>query len=165
MRVDSRAERVPCYCALCISRCGSIALVEDGRFVRLEPDPTHPTGAALCAKGRAAPELVHHAERLLYPIKRTRPKGDPNPGWQRMGWDEALDTTAMRLRVFDFMADQCRRYPPDRVEEICGVSRDAVEQAAQMLWEARPVAYYAWSRVEMHTGSTQSREPSRSSTH
>ena len=24
-------------------------------------------------------------------MKRTRPKGDPDPGWQRIGWDEALD--------------------------------------------------------------------------
>jgi anaerobic selenocysteine-containing dehydrogenase len=91
-------ERVPGYCALCISRCGSIAVVEDGRFVALEPDPSHPTGQALCAKGRAAPELVYHADRLLYPLKRTRPKGDPDPGWQRISWDEALDLTANRLR-------------------------------------------------------------------
>jgi anaerobic selenocysteine-containing dehydrogenase len=91
-------ERIPCYCALCISRCGSIAVVEDGRFVALEPDPSHPTGKAICAKGRAAPELVYHQERLLYPMKRTRPKGDPDPGWQRISWDEALDHTAAKLR-------------------------------------------------------------------
>ena len=61
MAGDERViERIPGYCALCISRCGSIAVVEDGRFVALEPDPTHPTGQALCAKGRAAPELVYH---------------------------------------------------------------------------------------------------------
>ena len=69
-------ERIPGYCALCVSRCGSIAVVENDRFVGLEPDPTHPTGQALCAKGRAAPELVYHADRLLYPLKRTRPKDD-----------------------------------------------------------------------------------------
>jgi anaerobic selenocysteine-containing dehydrogenase len=91
-------ERVPGYCALCISRCGSIATVENGRFVALEPDPSHPTGKALCAKGRAAPELVYHPDRLLYPLKRTRPKGDPDPGWQRISWDEALDLAASRLR-------------------------------------------------------------------
>ena len=90
-------ERIPGYCALCVSRCGSIAVVEDGRFVALEPNPTHPTGKALCAKGRAAPELVYHTDRLLYPLKRTRPKGDPDPGWQRISWDEALDETAARL--------------------------------------------------------------------
>jgi anaerobic selenocysteine-containing dehydrogenase len=90
--------RIPGYCALCVSRCGSIAVVEDGHFVALEPDPSHPTGQALCAKGRAAPELVYHPDRLLYPLKRTRPKGDPDPGWQRISWAEALDISATRLR-------------------------------------------------------------------
>jgi anaerobic selenocysteine-containing dehydrogenase len=92
-------ERIKGYCALCISRCGAVAVVENGRFVALEPDPSHPTGQALCAKGRAAPELVYHPRRLLHPLKRTRPKGDPDPGWERISWDEALETTAARLRA------------------------------------------------------------------
>lgn len=92
-------QRLSGYCAMCVSRCGSIAVTENGRFVALEPDPSHPTGKALCAKGRAAPELVYHQDRLLYPLKRTRPKGDPDPGWQRISWDEALDLTAGALRT------------------------------------------------------------------
>src|SRR5438552_15425867 len=79
MAGDERViERIPGYCALCISRCGSIAVVEDGRFVAVEPDPTHPTGQALCAKGRAAPQLVHHPERLLHRSGLTArsPSGD-----------------------------------------------------------------------------------------
>src|SRR5215467_614360 len=91
-------ETIAGYCALCISRCGSIARVENGRFVALEPDPSHPTGQALCAKGRAAPELVYHPERLLYPLKRTRPKTEADPGWQRISWNEALDVTTSQLR-------------------------------------------------------------------
>ncbi|MGE5224402.1 MAG: molybdopterin-dependent oxidoreductase, partial [Omnitrophica WOR_2 bacterium] len=91
-------QKIHGYCALCISRCGSTAVVENGRFVALEPDPSHPTGKALCAKGRAAPELVYHPDRLLYPLKRTRSKGDPDPGWQRISWDEALNLTAASLR-------------------------------------------------------------------
>jgi len=94
----TETERIHGYCALCISRCGSIAVVENGRFVALEPDPSHPTGQAICSKGRAAPELVYHADRLRYPLKRTRPKSDPDPGWQRISWDEALDLAAPRLR-------------------------------------------------------------------
>lgn len=95
---ERSVERIPGYCAMCVSRCGSIAVVEGGRFVALEPDPSHPTGKAICAKGRAAPELVYHPDRLLYPLRRTRPKGDPDPGWRRISWDEALDLTAARLR-------------------------------------------------------------------
>lgn len=91
-------ERIQGYCALCVSRCGSIAVVEDGRFSALEPDPSHPTGRALCAKGRAAPELVYHEDRLRYPMRRTRPKDDPDPGWERISWEAALDICAARLR-------------------------------------------------------------------
>ena len=91
-------ERIPGFCALCRSRCGCVSVVEDGTLVAVEPDPSHPTGANLCVKGRAAPELVYDPDRLLYPMRRTRPKGDPDAGWQRIGWDEALDWTAARMR-------------------------------------------------------------------
>jgi len=86
------------HCGFCIARCGTVATLEGGRFTRLDPDPTHPTGHAICAKGRAAPELVYHPERLRYPLRRTRPKGDPDAGWQRISWDEALDLTAAAMR-------------------------------------------------------------------
>jgi anaerobic selenocysteine-containing dehydrogenase len=73
-------------------------VVEDGRLLAIEPDPTHPTGKALCAKGRASPALVEAPDRLLHPMRRTRPKGDPDPGWRRISWDEALDQTAAAMR-------------------------------------------------------------------
>ncbi|MFP6728855.1 MAG: molybdopterin-dependent oxidoreductase, partial [Alphaproteobacteria bacterium] len=98
MAVESTTRRVPGYCALCWSSCGCISVVEDGKLVAVEPDPSHPTGKTLCAKGRAAPELVNHKDRLLQPLKRTRPKGDPDPGWQPIGWDEALDTITAALK-------------------------------------------------------------------
>ena len=86
------------YCALCTAHCATITTVEDGRVVRLDPDPDHPNGGVICVKGKAAPELVYHPDRLNYPLRRTRPKGDADPGWQRIGWDEALDAIAERLR-------------------------------------------------------------------
>jgi len=95
---DSARGRIPAFCPLCASRCGCEAVVEDGRLVAIEPDPSHPTGKALCAKGRASPGLVEASDRLLCPVRRTRPKGDPDPGWQPISWDQALDETAMALR-------------------------------------------------------------------
>lgn len=95
---DGRSiSRIPGFCALCRSRCGCVSVVEEGRLVAVEPNPDHPTGSALCAKGRAAPDLVYSADRLLHPMRRTRPKGDPDPGWQRISWDEALDTAAREI--------------------------------------------------------------------
>lgn len=93
------AEILPTYCALCISRCGCLATVEDGRLLGIAPDPAHPTGRAICIKARTAPEQVNHPARLRTPLRRTRPKGDADPGWQPIGWDEALALCAQRLRA------------------------------------------------------------------
>ncbi len=57
--------------------------------------------------------------------------------------------------AFEIVAEQCGRYPPERVASICGVEAAQVVAAARMLWESRPVAYYAWSGVEQHTNATQ----------
>ncbi len=85
------------YCALCISRCGCVGTLEDGTLTRIDPDPAHPTGQALCIKARAAPEAVYAPERILHPLRRTRPKGESDPGWERISWDEALDTLAAHI--------------------------------------------------------------------
>ncbi|MCZ6664349.1 MAG: molybdenum cofactor oxidoreductase, partial [Gammaproteobacteria bacterium] len=77
-------QRIPGYCALCWSSCGCISVIEDGRLTAVEPDPSHPTGKALCGKGLAAPELVYSEDRVHYPLKRTRPKGVTDPGWERI---------------------------------------------------------------------------------
>ncbi len=92
-------KQVSTFCPLCVSRCGAKATINNGTFEALHPDPSHPTGKALCVKGKAAPEIVHHDERLLHPLKRTNPKGAGEPGWQRITWDEALDTVAARLQA------------------------------------------------------------------
>ena len=98
MSADEGERRIPGWCALCRSRCGCISVVRGGRLLAVEPNPDHPTGRALCAKGRSAPDLVYSPDRLLHPLKRTRPKGGRDPGWVRIGWDEALDLAAANLR-------------------------------------------------------------------
>lgn len=97
------------YCPLCISRCGIVSTVAAGRLLSVEADPEHPTGGSVCVKGRAAPELVHAPERLLTPMRRTRPKGDADPGWRPISWDEALAETVRALRA---IAD---RFGPEAV--------------------------------------------------
>ena len=81
---------IPGYCTLCRSRCGSINAVADGRLVKVTPLAEHPTGGALCAKGRAAPELIGSPLRLTQPMRRTAPRGAADPQWQPLSWDEAL---------------------------------------------------------------------------
>jgi len=118
------------YCALCTAHCATIATVENGRVVRLDPDPDHPNGGVICIKGRAAPELLYHPDRLNAPLKRTRPKGDPDPGWQRISWDEALDAIAQRLGAIR------QRYGPQAVALVKGTPSGTSVEAAER-WLAR----------------------------
>ncbi len=99
MVVDRAAGiEVATFCPLCVSRCGARATVTDGTF-ELRRDPQHPTGKALCVKGKAAPEITAHPDRLRHPLKRTAPKGAPDPVWQRIAWDEALQIVTDRLQT------------------------------------------------------------------
>jgi anaerobic selenocysteine-containing dehydrogenase len=90
------ATEVATFCPLCVSRCGARATVWNGTFA-LRRDPTHPTGKALCVKGKAAPEISAHEGRLRHPLKRTAAKGATAPRWERISWDEALVTVSERL--------------------------------------------------------------------
>src|SRR5215510_4708615 len=89
-------QQIHTYCAMCESRCGVVATVDDGLLKQVRADPEHPNGC-ICVKGAAAPEIVYSPDRLRYPMIRTRPKGDPDPGWVRTSWDEAMTLTASRL--------------------------------------------------------------------
>jgi anaerobic selenocysteine-containing dehydrogenase len=84
---DARSrQRIPGFCALCTSRCGAIAVVEDGRLVGLEPEPVAPHGSCPLRQGAVAPELVYHPDRILHPLRRTRPKAGRDPGWEQISW-------------------------------------------------------------------------------
>jgi anaerobic selenocysteine-containing dehydrogenase len=90
------SDVVHTYCPMCVAQCGVVAVVENGRLTKIKPDPEHPNGG-ICIKGSAAPEIVYSSDRLLYPMKRTHPKGDADPGWVKISWEEALETVASRL--------------------------------------------------------------------
>ena len=74
-----------------------VATVEDGKLTQVNADPAHPNGC-ICVKGAAAPEIVYSPDRMQYPMVRTRPKGDPDPGWHEISWDDALARIAMQMQ-------------------------------------------------------------------
>jgi anaerobic selenocysteine-containing dehydrogenase len=71
--------------------------VEGGRAVAIGGDPDHRfTAGFLCAKVNQYLDRVYSEERILHPLRRTGPKGAGR--FERITWDEALDTIAARLR-------------------------------------------------------------------
>lgn len=57
--------------------------------------------------------------------------------------------------ALDMYRELCNAYPPQRVAALTGVPADQVRATARLLYDSRPVAYYAWSGVGQHTNATQ----------
>ena len=57
--------------------------------------------------------------------------------------------------AFDLYTAICRPYSSEAVEAICWIPKDQLEEAARLLWHARPTSYYAWSGHEQHANVTQ----------
>jgi anaerobic selenocysteine-containing dehydrogenase len=68
---------------------------------------------------------------------------------------DALEGPVVCRPAFDLLAEQCAALPPALAEEITGVPAADIERTAQVLWESRPVAFYTWSGLEQHSGTTQ----------
>jgi anaerobic selenocysteine-containing dehydrogenase len=85
-------------CALdCPDCCSLLINVEDGKGSHLRGNPKHPvTRGFLCGKVARYLEREYSPDRLLHPQKRAGAKGEGK--FQRISWDEALDTIASRLR-------------------------------------------------------------------
>ena len=82
--------------------------VENGRATKLRGDPQHPvTRGFLCGKVAQYLEREYSPERLLYPRKRIGPKGSGE--FQRISWEEALDTIAEKLAAIS------REFGPESV--------------------------------------------------
>ena len=82
----------------CPDTCALITTVENGVAVRVQGNPAHRhTDGALCTKVSRYTERSYHPERLLQPLKRVGPKGSGR--FDPVGWDEALDDIAARLKT------------------------------------------------------------------
>lgn len=82
----------------CWDTCSMLVHVRDGRAVRVMGDPDNPvTRGYLCVKTNHYEERVYSKDRILYPMRRTGPKGSGS--FERISWDEALSTIADRFKA------------------------------------------------------------------
>jgi anaerobic selenocysteine-containing dehydrogenase len=98
-RVEKHYQLVPTICFNCESACGLLAYVdkETGQVAKFEGNPKHPASRGrLCAKGPATITQIHDPDRILYPMKRSGPRGGGK--WTRTSWDEVLETFGARIR-------------------------------------------------------------------
>ena len=66
--------------------------------VRGDKDNSYTLGV-ICEKVARYSERIHHPERLLYPMKRTGPKGSGQ--FTRISWEEAMAEVASRFLAIE----------------------------------------------------------------
>jgi anaerobic selenocysteine-containing dehydrogenase len=82
----------------CPDTCALHVTVDNGRAIKVEGDPDHPTTrGVLCTKVARYLERTYSDKRVLHPLRRVGTKGEGR--FERIGWDEALDTIASRFKA------------------------------------------------------------------
>ncbi|HUT69291.1 MAG TPA: molybdopterin-dependent oxidoreductase [Desulfatiglandales bacterium] len=105
------------HCRMCHGGCGVLVYVKDGKVAKIAGDPDCPINhGTLCTKGLASAQLAYHPDRLTYPVKRVGPKASGT--WERISWDEALDTIAERI------LDYKEKHGPESVVFGYGTGRE-----------------------------------------
>lgn len=106
-------KQIHTVCRSCHGGCGVIAHVKDNRVIKVEGDPDSPIShGTMCSKGLSITQVAYHPDRILHPMKKTQ------NGWQRITWDEALDTIADKFRKV------IAEYGPESIVVGQGTGRD-----------------------------------------
>src|ERR1700691_81957 len=91
----------------CPDSCGVLVTVDgNGRAIKVAGDPNHPvTQGFLCGKVAKYLDRVYAPDRILYPLRRKAGvakgplvRGREHAAFERVSWDEALETIAARLK-------------------------------------------------------------------
>jgi len=102
-------------CKGCHGGCGVLVTVEDGVITHIEGNPETPTQGTMCSKGLSSIQHINNPYRLKYPLKRIGKKGEGK--WQRLSWDEALDTVAEKIK------ESIEKYGPASIAVSQGTGR------------------------------------------
>ena len=79
-------------CHLCEAICGVEIRLRGDEILSIRGDPDDPFSRGhICPKAVALKDVHEDPDRLRHPVRRTR------DGWQRIGWDEAIDEVARRI--------------------------------------------------------------------
>lgn len=82
----------------CPDTCALLTTVENGRAVKVQGNPNHKhTDGVLCTKVSRYTERTYSPERLMFPLKRSGPKGSGQ--FVRVSWEEAIADIAAKLKT------------------------------------------------------------------
>ncbi len=130
-------------CGICPAGCWVKAHFDSsGRISKVTADDDSPSGM-ICRLGSAAPEIVYSDDRLLYPMKRSGPKGAY--AFERISWDEAYTIIVDKLQAVK------SEYGPEAAAIYTG--RGSFELAECDVFQPQGVAVSSASSVLFPFGS------------
>jgi anaerobic selenocysteine-containing dehydrogenase len=87
---------LPTVCGQCPAGCGIMVRVVEGRAVKIDGLPAHPSNRGkTCPKGQNGLQVLYDPDRIQGPMKRAGERGGGD--WQAISWDEAIAEVASRL--------------------------------------------------------------------
>ena len=92
-------KRIRSCCRACGKvECGTWVTVQDNKVIKVEGDESnaHSRGHC-CAKSQSSMLALYHPDRLRYCLKRTKPKGEDDPGWVRISLADAFDEAGAKF--------------------------------------------------------------------
>ena len=82
----------------CPDSCSMIVTVDKEKIIEVRGNPDHPyTDGRLCVKINHYEERVHSADRVMFPLKRSGPKGSGQ--FERISWDQAIKEISDRWKT------------------------------------------------------------------
>lgn len=83
-------------CQQCQAGCGLLVRVVDGRAVKIEGNPLHPSNKGkICPKAQAGLQVLYDPDRIKGPMRRVGERGEGQ--WEPVSWDEAIGQVVSRL--------------------------------------------------------------------
>jgi anaerobic selenocysteine-containing dehydrogenase len=147
----------------CPSTCAlDVEIGADGRVGRVRGSDTNSyTAGVICAKVARYAERLYHPDRLMHPMRRTGTKGVG--GWQRIGWDDALDEIAEAFLKAEARYGSETVWPYYYAGTMGWVQRDSIDR----LRHAKKYSGFfdsictnqAWTGVVAGTGALRGPDP------
>ncbi len=82
----------------CPDTCAMVFDIEDGKVIGVRGNKDHPmTRGGLCVKLKDYEKRHYHPDRVLYPLRRTGPKGSKQ--FERISWDDALNEITTKWKA------------------------------------------------------------------
>ncbi|MBI4463783.1 MAG: molybdopterin-dependent oxidoreductase, partial [Acidobacteria bacterium] len=82
-------------CSMCSGGCGLRVRTVGGRVIKVDGNPLYPVNrGGVCPRAQALSQWLYHPDRVLSSRRRSK----PDQPWEKISWEEAVNTLGAALR-------------------------------------------------------------------